>query len=150
MEKGDLFSLVPLSIDREQKYISYLFKNPIESYIIPSEYFHDYSCRVINEGIKEILDKGMKFEFDALYQYCKSKELKIEYSYLTSLNSSYTDFDNIEFLRKEIREGFFTKKTLEGIEDFIVNSTKAKTIDKDILKESLNAIYKNLYDTASI
>lgn len=148
--------LEELSLQNEQKYISYLMRNSQDSFGIPTKYILNNSLRNICISIQEMYTKGIKFTLDELLVLCKEKNSNIEYNQLKQIRDAFTDFENIEFIRKKLKSNFLKNKiNKELLEDLLVSSTSTDNPDKELEKiknilDKINDAFYNLEDDTQI
>lgn len=127
----------------EQKFISYLLRNPDCISTLSKEAFYDKTCRYLFESIENVIKDGLTVEVDIVYDYAKKYE--IEKTTIKDIYNSFSDFSNIDSYTIPRIQEFYTKKWISQQLDFLVeesiqngtpNFERIQVIADDIIKGS--------------
>ena len=122
-----------LFIENSQKFIAYLWKENHRDYVsIKPEHILNSRLRKIYTAISQLSqsNSNIVIDIDVLLDECKRLDSTIEYNELKLLYDSFTDFANIDLVRKRLHQDFLKQKNLKKIiEDLFVNLDTNGDID---------------------
>jgi len=145
MEKNYLISLLPNTEELENKCIAYLFKNPLEVYLLPESYFFNDKCKTIRICLQELLDKELEFDIDTLYQICTRNNSSVTKQDLNDIFSISVNENNINFYKDSLKENYTRHKTSQYLEDIIIHTT-SRNFNKEYISKQIDKISNKLYD----
>lgn len=129
-----------LHIENEQKYISYLLnKNASDVLSISISHFLNKKLNLVVKSIKTIVQNGHKLELDILLDEIKKVDQSFTMNNLQIIKDYFTDFDNIEIVKKRLKENYLKQiETKQIIEQVLVKTTSSGDIDLKEIKKLHN------------
>ena len=137
-----------INLKNEQKYISYLFRNPQNCFDLPLKFFFNANIISILKSIQKLQEKNLEFCFDEILIILSEINSSITKDQLENLQNAFTDFSNIEETKRLIKETYLRENINKQIlEEILVETTKAGNLDLEKLKKLGNDL---LYKTSEI
>lgn len=136
-------------LEAQQKFISYYLNNfDNTNYELEEKYLTDYKLGVIYKAIKELNpDLDDKKALDELLIGVNKLDKSITYEYLNDLKSGYTEFKNMGYVVKQIKEAYIKNDTTKTIlEDILVNTTKGGDLNIEEVKNLANSLIENIQE----
>ena len=124
----------------EEKFVSYLLRNPTDVYKIDSYKLLNSHTETICQSISDMNDSEIIVTIDELYENIKKKTSNISKNTLKTIYDKYTDFSNIDFLIDTINRQFFKKQIVEKAEDLILSTASANDFDIQEAIQDVNEI----------
>ncbi len=137
-------SFKEINLKNEQKYASYLMRNPKESLRIGLKCILNINIRNIVQAIQKLSQEDLSYTHDELLIFLSEIDTTITKSQLEELYNAFIDFDNIQFIREKIHECYIKSYVTKSIlEDILVNVTKSGDYNIKKLKELGNFLIYN-------
>lgn len=134
-----------VNLVKELKYISFLLRNQQSCNDLSEKFFLNFKSRNILKAIKQLNDKQLKCTIDELLLFLLPIDSTIDRQQLEEIYNNFTDFSNIEFIKKEIKEGYLKSSVNKQIlEDILVEINSCGELNYDKLKGLGNDILYNL------
>jgi len=129
-----------LFIESEQKYIAYLFKVDSQDCIdFDDKFFLNSDLKIIFKSIKQLSLDSIKIEIDILFDRIKQITQNIKIEDIKLIIDSYNDFENIEIVKKRIKENYLKQNSTKQIlEKILSQTTNSGDLDFNKLKNFQN------------
>jgi len=148
MSENKPLQVKDIFIENSQKFLAYLWReNASDCVSIKPEYILNTRLRQIYTAIKNLHEQNIKIEIDVLLNECKRLDLSFEYNELMLLHDSFTDFTNIEYVKKRLHHDFVKQVNLKRIiGDVFVNFDANRDLDLDVTKSFADNLQQTLLD----
>lgn len=141
----DIKSFKEINLKNEQKFISYLMRNPKEAISFDVEYILNNNIKNIIIAIKELSSSNLNYTHDELLIFLSKIDSSIDKSQLENLYNAFNDFNNIDFIKKEIKQCYLkTKVNNKILNDILVNTDSAGELDVNKLRNLGGYLLYNL------
>lgn len=131
-----------------QKYISYALRHPEDTHTMKEEFFFSDQYRILFSIIKQFQSEKKTVSLDEVHIFAKHKDLSIELIEIKAIYDGYSDFSNIEDIKKLLRDSYLKEVTLKtSLEDILTKVARAGDLDStklilelDKLKHTVQSI----------
>jgi len=138
-------SFKEINLKNEQKYTSYLMRNSKESFSLPIEHILNPHIKNIIKAIQELSSSNLKYSHDELLIFLSKIDSSVNKEQLEDIYNAFDNFENIDFIKQEIRKCYIKSHVnKEILEDILVNTTQAGEYDCNKLKELGNFLIYNV------
>lgn len=132
----DTTNVFKINKEPQQKLLAYFFTKPEDITDFPIKYFVTDVLRQIAQGILDLLNANVTFTLDELTTFCKKINVKIEYNQLAEIQSAFTDFTNIDLVKKEVKEQHIRYNVFNKIvKEITAQLNQDGSFDSDKLRE---------------
>ncbi len=129
----------------EEKWCSFCLHFPDKINDLDINLILNEDFKLILLTIREIVEKEMKFSLEELAFLLKAKNDELSNGYLKSVYEKYNDFENIEYVKSQIKKAYLTNNINPLIlEDILVELNSAKELNLTKLKDLSNSLEKNI------
>jgi hypothetical protein len=138
-------SFKEVNLRNEQKYVSYLMRHLNQSRDLSLDNILNLNIKNIITAIQQLSSKNLSYSHDELLIFLSEIDETIDKTQLENIYNAFDNFDNIEFVKKEIIDCYLKSCINQNIlEDILVNTTKSGELDKKKLKELGNYLIYNV------
>lgn len=135
-------------IENQQKYIAYLiWENPQDCLSFDDKYFLNHRLSTIFISIKDLVKKNIVLEVDVILDECKRHDSTIDYNEIKLIIDSFTDFENIEYVKNRLKEEYIKQKNIKSLlEDVFVQLDSNGDIQLDKVGEFQKKLSESLLE----
>lgn len=135
-------------VENEQKMLSYLMRNHMDSASIEDKYFLHPVSKAIFYGIKQVHEKGLHFDLDTVFTIGLDKFKFLTYEIISDIKNKFNDFENITFVKETLHNDYLKN----NIKDRILKELWPRAVQADYLKlDDLKIFTEELmYDLTSL
>jgi hypothetical protein len=134
-----------VNLENEQKLLSYFFRYPEEAMLFSENDFVDPVSRNIFSGISALQEQNLSFDLDTLKTLCANKDNSVKYDFLLSMQERFSDFSNIDFVKKTARNDALKHRIHERLsQELLGKMRQADYIEVQDLQHLLDDIQQEI------
>lgn len=129
----------------EEKFTSYLMKNPQNSHVLDFNFLLDFTTRTICGSIDKLQKDGLTITIDELYDYVRQSTDGISKEVIQKIYDSYSDFSNIDYVVDRIKLNYVSNKlNIDLLEDLLVDLSPTGELKLEKLENFSNKVRENI------
>ena len=141
----ELKTFKEINLKNEQKFVSYLMRNPKECISFPIDNILNINIKHIVQAIKNLISANLTYTHDEVLIFLSKIDSTIDKQQLENIYNAFDNFDNIEFIKKNIKETYLkTEINKQILEEILVHTTCAGELDEEKLKKLGNYLIYNV------